>query len=83
LLSGLTADQAPSYLSGILLGHEIANVPVAALAKVHLIGAPLLLEAYSQALQEFGIEARLHAEGLAAQGICLLASRRGLGVATG
>jgi 2-dehydro-3-deoxygalactonokinase len=81
LLSGLTADQSASYLSGILLGHEISSAPTAALTEVHLIGAPMLLQAYSQALQEFGIEVQVHAEGLAAQGIYVLATHRGLSAA--
>jgi 2-dehydro-3-deoxygalactonokinase len=78
LLGTLTDDQSSSYLSGILLGHEILNAPVASLAKVQLIGAPLLLPAYSQALHEFGVAAQTHAEGLAAQGIYRLACQRGL-----
>jgi 2-dehydro-3-deoxygalactonokinase len=78
LFGTLSAEQSSSYLSGILIGHEVLNAPVAPLRKVQLIGAPILLQAYSQALQEFGIEAQTHAESLAARGIHLLARQRGL-----
>lgn len=60
--------QSPSYLSGLLIGHEIrAQAPRPEL--VHLIGNDRLLAVYAHALHTFGIEARRHSEDLAAFGL--------------
>lgn len=68
LLGQLSEAQAPSYLSGLLIGHEIrAQTPRP--RRVHLIGSDRLLTAYEHALTAFGIEVRRHAEGLAAWGL--------------
>lgn len=72
LLGRLTETQSPSYLSGLLIGHEIrAQLPRP--TSVHLIGNERLQIAYSRALQEFGIEVRRHPEDLAATGLHRLA----------
>jgi len=73
LLGRLSEAQSPSYLSGLLIGHEIrARVPRPSC--VHLIGNERLLPVYAHALHGFGIEARRHSEDLAASGLYRLAS---------
>lgn len=71
LLGGLSEKQSPSYLSGLLIGHEIRAQ--ACPARVHLIGNTVLLTAYVQALQAFGVEVHRHGEDLAATGLYRLA----------
>jgi 2-dehydro-3-deoxygalactonokinase len=72
LLGQLTAVQAPSYLSGLLIGHEIGAL-APAVATVQLIASERLALAYSRALASFGIEAEIHSERLAAAGMHALA----------
>lgn len=72
LLAQLPEAWAPSYLSGLLIGHEIrAQSPRP--SRVHLIGNDRLLTVYSHALDAFDIEARRHPEDLAAFGLHQLA----------
>jgi 2-dehydro-3-deoxygalactonokinase len=80
LLGQLTDTQAPSYLSGLLIGHEIsheishethAHGPRP--QRVHLIGNDRLLTVYAHALETFGIEVRCHSEDVAAIGLHRLA----------
>jgi 2-dehydro-3-deoxygalactonokinase len=72
LLGQLTETQAPSYLSGLLIGHEIrAQTPRP--QHVHLIGNDRLLTVYAHALEAFDIDARRHPEDLAAFGLHQLA----------
>lgn len=72
LLGQLSEAQAPSYLSGLLIGHEIrAQSPRP--QRVHLIGNDRLLTVYAHALEAFNIEARRHPEDLAAFGLHHLA----------
>jgi 2-dehydro-3-deoxygalactonokinase len=72
LLGRLSDTQSPSYLSGLLIGHEIrAQAPRPPC--VHLIGNDRLLTVYTHALAAFGIEARRHSEDLAAFGLHRLA----------
>jgi len=67
LLGRLAAEQAPGYLSGLLIGHEIrARLPLP--PTVHLVAADELARAYALALAEFGSETRRHPEHLAARG---------------
>ncbi len=69
-----------SYLSGILIGHEIraselfSRVPRPAL--VHLIGSDRLLTAYAHALTALGIGVQRHSEHLAAVGMAKLFAMR-------
>lgn len=70
----------PSYLSGLLIGHELrasgvfAHVPRP--AQVHLIGSDRLLAAYAHALTALGVGVQRHPEDLAARGLHALWSRR-------
>ena len=72
LLGQWSDTQSPSYLSGLLIGHEIralASRPQC----IHLIGNERLLSVYAHALDVFDIESRRHAEDLAAIGLHRLA----------
>ena len=72
LLGRLSDTESPSYLSGLLIGHEIrAQTPHP--QRVHLIGNDGLLTVYAHALEAFGIEACRHSEDLAASGLHRLA----------
>ena len=67
LLGRLSAEQAPGYLSGLLVGHEIrARLPLP--PTVHVVAGDALADAYGLALAEFGVEGRRHPEHLAASG---------------
>lgn len=76
----------PSYLSGILIGHEIRasglfpQSPRPAL--VHLIGNERLLASYAHALRTLGIGVQRHPEDLAARGLHALWRRRSATAAT-
>jgi 2-dehydro-3-deoxygalactonokinase len=76
LFERLSAAAAPSYLSGLLIGHELrARLPLA--PQVHLIGGSGLLDRYAHALHALGSRARTHPEDLAARGLYRLARQRG------
>lgn len=80
LFGMLTAAQAPSYLSGLLIGHELrawlADLPARG-GTVHLVGGARLLRLYERALSGLGIASRSHAETLTAQGLYTLARMGG------
>jgi 2-dehydro-3-deoxygalactonokinase len=83
--SGLTGALQPaqlaSYLSGLLIGHELLDSQWAEQARgfrVHLIGSPALLEPYSLAMRHLAIAVEVHDETLAAMGAHALARHRGL-----
>lgn len=68
LLGRLSDTESPSYLSGLLIGHEIrAQSPHP--QRVHLIGNDRLLTVYAHALETFGIATSRHSEDLAAHGL--------------
>jgi 2-dehydro-3-deoxygalactonokinase len=76
-LSGEFAETAlPSYLSGLLVGHELHECGLAAdrphPAQVHLIGSERLLGVYARALTTLEIGVQRHPEDLAARGLHLL-----------
>ena len=68
----------PSYLSGLLIGHELQAALAGLPAPVHLVGSEALVERYARALQARGIEVQRHSEELAAAGMHRLARTRGL-----
>lgn len=72
LLDELPATSLASYLSGILIGHELA-VETAAPAVVHIIGAPRLAALYERALSRFGKTARVLDPDIAVTGIVAIA----------
>lgn len=71
-LSGaLRDDQAASYLSGLLIGHEVrAALPPG--ATVHLVGSEALTELYAQAIAACGGTVRRHDADAAARGLALI-----------
>ena len=72
LFGELSAAQLPSYLSGLLIGHEL-NGLLAGAPHVHLVGSELLVQRYRRALALRGVEAQPHGEALAARGLYRLA----------
>ncbi len=75
LFGDLSDTEAASYLSGLLIGHEVASV--APSGTVHLIGAPALCALYALALQEHGVGAELASPDAAAAGLTLIAEHAG------
>lgn len=75
-LFGVLAPQAlRSFLSGLLIGHELRQLPEA--AQVHLVAAPALTPAYRTALERRGCRVQAHDETVAARGLYALARARG------
>lgn len=59
LIDGRSPDWAAGYLSGLLIGREIAEVAPAAGETVGLIGDPMLCDRYARALAARGIDTNL------------------------
>lgn len=81
LMDVLQGEQLASYLSGLLIGHEIFDADWHTQAQhstVHLIGAATLTAAYSLALRSVDIKLQQHDELLAATGLFALARQAGL-----
>ncbi|WP_374013490.1 2-dehydro-3-deoxygalactonokinase [Pseudoxanthomonas koreensis] len=79
LFERFATDALPSYLSGLLIGHELrAELASHAGVAVHLLGSDALLERYARALATLGVGVQRHPEELAATGMHLLARARGL-----
>ena len=75
LFARLPETQAASYLSGLLIGHEIeAAAPD---GTVHLIGAPSLCALYALALEQHGVHTEIASPDVAASGLALIAGRAG------
>ena len=72
LFGELSAAQLPSYLSGLLIGHEL-NGLLAGAQHVHLIGSEALVQRYRSALSLHNVDVRVHGEALAARGLYNLA----------
>ncbi len=75
LVGELGEAAAASYLSGLLIGSEIAAMALA--APVHLIGEPTLCRLYTIALSARGIAARTAPPDMAAAGLSLIAENAG------
>ena len=78
LFGALNPAQAPSYLSGLLIGHELRGLLPPDPPAVHLIGGTALLRRYERALEQLGIPSQSHGEALSARGLFRLALARGL-----
>ena len=79
LFKRLPPEQLPDYLSGLLIGHEIANELEAGMPEsLALIGDPALCERYALALGRFGIETPLQLDNTAPAGLWQLAQTMGL-----
>ena len=83
LFGNFSEAALPSYLSGLLIGHELhasglfTRTPRP--AQVHLIGSDRLLTAYARALLALGVGVQRHPEDLAARGMHCLAKSLGIG----
>jgi len=77
LFGELTPAQAPSYLSGLLVGHELEGLAPSA-GRVHLIGNVELTRRYERALRARGLEPVGHSDTLSASGLHQLARHRRL-----
>ena len=71
LMGDLPAAALPAYLSGLLIGHELAATAAIA-GPVHLIGSEALTRRYARALELSGRAAKPLAPDLAAAGLHLL-----------
>ena len=72
LFGELAEGASSSYLSGLLIGHEVRAALPAAGAAVHLIGATALCELYARALAACGARAIQYGEDAAAAGLARL-----------
>lgn len=68
LTGELAESSASSYLSGLLIGHEV-NTMVQEGERVHLIGDPGLCALYATALHEFGVSSSVEPAGAALRGL--------------
>jgi 2-dehydro-3-deoxygalactonokinase len=77
LFGELNAAWLPSYLSGILIGHELNAMSTSA-GPVHLVASAALELPYRSALWRRGFETTSHPESSSARGMHALAEARGL-----
>jgi 2-dehydro-3-deoxygalactonokinase len=78
LFKQLASEQLPDYLSGLLIGHEIANELRGQTTQVALIGDPALCARYAQALVHLGQPAPLQLDNTAPAGLWQLAQTMNL-----
>jgi 2-dehydro-3-deoxygalactonokinase len=73
-MGDLAAAGTASYLSGLLIGHELRAVleEGAPDGPVHLAGSETLCRAYALAFAEFGLAWRRHDPDIAARGLALI-----------
>ena len=72
LLGDLSADDSAAYLSGLLIGHELAAIPRLT-DDVYLLGAPQLARLYAEALKSHGVDAGVLDPDSAVKGLFKLA----------
>ena len=73
LAGALPETEAPAYLSGILIGHEVgAALADSPGAVVHVIGSPELTELYARAIAMHGGFAERHDGEAAARGLAII-----------
>ncbi len=72
LFGELSALQLPSYLSGLLIGHELQGL-LGGARHVHVIGSELLVQRYRRALALRHVNVQVHGEALVACGLHQLA----------
>ena len=72
LFGRLEEAAAASYLSGLLIGHEVRAALPAGGGAVHLIGAGALCDLYVRAIAAAGGQAQVHGEDAAARGLARL-----------
>ncbi len=80
LFQQIAEPALPSYLSGLLIGHELRTSGAFSQkprpAQVHLVGNDRLLASYAHALTSLGIGVQRHPEDLAAHGLHALWLKR-------
>jgi 2-dehydro-3-deoxygalactonokinase len=74
LTGDLSEDATASYLSGLLIGHEVRSV-MPAKAHIHLVGAVQLCSLYQRAIEICGGEATIKDEDAAARGLAAIGRR--------
>lgn len=74
LAGHLRDEAAASYLSGLLIGHEVRSM-MRVNASVHLVGAEHLCRLYQQAIEACGCEATMEEEEAAARGLAAIGGR--------
>jgi 2-dehydro-3-deoxygalactonokinase len=72
----LSPEAAPSYLSGLLIGHELRGLMPAGCSLVHLVGEAELIARYQRALAVLGVAATGHEQGMCERGLFSLAATR-------
>lgn len=82
LVEELKDKAAESYLSGVLIGHEVRNVFPGAMSRttnhgheIHLVGAAHLCRLYNQAIQACGGRATVEDQDAAARGLAAIGRR--------
>lgn len=79
LFKRLPPEQLQDYLSGLLIGHEIAHeLKAGHPGRLALVGEPALCERYALALARFGVQAPLLLDNTAPAGLWQLATTMGL-----
>jgi 2-dehydro-3-deoxygalactonokinase len=81
LLGTLAPGQLASYLSGMLIAHEVLEFPCLTELRgqsVQVVGSSTVLEPYSFVMRELGLTVEPHDETCTAAGAHLLAKHRGL-----
>ncbi|MEO6910285.1 MAG: 2-dehydro-3-deoxygalactonokinase, partial [Edaphobacter sp.] len=74
LMDQLKAGASASYLSGLLIGHEVrASLPPKGI--VHLVGASPLCALYAQTIEACGGSATVEDEDAAVRGLAAIARR--------
>jgi 2-dehydro-3-deoxygalactonokinase len=74
LMGQLKEESSASYLSGLLIGHDVrAAMPTA--SRVHLVGTATLCGLYAQAIGACGSTATVEDEDAAALGLAAIGGR--------
>jgi 2-dehydro-3-deoxygalactonokinase len=76
LFGALGAAQAPSCLSGLLIGHELRGLLPPGCTTVHLVGDAALVQRYQRALAALGVVAQDHGGAASARGLFRVAGVR-------
>jgi 2-dehydro-3-deoxygalactonokinase len=75
LMGQLKEEASASYLSGLLIGHEVRAAMFGAGVVVHLVGAAMLCGLYAQAIEACGGGATVEDEDAAALGLASIGRR--------
>ena len=75
LFGDLPDEDSASYLSGLLIGHELAAIPRLN-DTVYLLGAPELTHLYTEALKSYGVDTRILDPDAVVRGLFRLASQQ-------